>query len=87
MATDRYRTIQQEMVKTFCGPRPVAAACRTNPRGQRQQIPGLKHPPAAVMRTLMRFAHIASGDTFTAKDLSSKTASLYHRLSVNARRY
>jgi hypothetical protein len=45
------------------------------PNGKR--VPGLKldHPrQLAVMHALVRFAHIAAGDTFTTRDLHAPTA-------------
>jgi hypothetical protein len=42
-----------------------------------KRIPGLKldHPrPLALMHALVRFAHIAAGDTFTTRDLHAPTA-------------
>jgi hypothetical protein len=75
--TDRYLTVQQDILETFVDRgqlRQLAQPTRL-PNGKR--IPGLKldHPrQLAVMHALVRFAHIATGDTFTMKDLHGPTA-------------
>jgi hypothetical protein len=75
--TDRYLTIQQDILETFVDRgqlRHLAAPTRL-PSGKR--IPGLKldHPrQLALMHALVRFAHIAAGDTFTTRDLHAPTA-------------
>jgi len=75
--TDRYLTVQQDILETFIDRgqlRQLAAPTRL-PNGKR--IPGLKldHPrQLAVMHALVRFAHIAGGDTFTTKDLHPAAA-------------
>ena len=75
--TDRYLTVQQDILETFVDRgqlRQLAEPTRL-PNGKR--IPGLKldHPrQLALMHALVRFAHIAAGDTFTTKDLHPATA-------------
>jgi hypothetical protein len=75
--TDRYLTIQQDILETFIDRgqlRQLAEPTRF-PNGKR--IPGLKldHPrQLALMHALVRFAHIAAGDTFTIRDLHGPTA-------------
>jgi hypothetical protein len=75
--TDRYLTVQQDILETFIDRgqlRQLADATRL-PSGRR--IPGLKldHPrQLALMHALVRFAHIAAGDTFTIKDLHPAAA-------------
>ena len=75
--TDRYLTVQQDILETFVDRgqlRQLAEPTRL-PNGKR--IPGLKlnHPrQLAVMHALVRFAHIAAGDTFTMRDLHGPTA-------------
>ncbi len=74
--TDRYLTVQQDILETFVDRgqlRQLAEPTRL-PNGKR--IPGLKldHPrQLAVMHALVRFAHIAAGDTFTTRDLHEST--------------
>lgn len=75
--TDRYLTVQQDILETFVDRgqlRQLAEPTRL-PNGKR--IPGLKldHPrQLALMHALVRFAHIAAGDTFTTRDLHDPTA-------------
>lgn len=75
--TDRYLTIQQDILETFVDRgqlRHLAEPTRA-PSGRR--TPGLKldHPrQLALMHALVRFAHIAASDTFTTKDLHPVTA-------------
>jgi hypothetical protein len=75
--TDRYLTVQQDILETFVDRgqlRQLAEPTRL-PNGKR--IPGLKldHPrQLALMHALVRFAHIAAGDTFTMRDLHGPTA-------------
>jgi hypothetical protein len=75
--TDRYLTVQQDILETFVDRgqlRQLAEPTRL-PNGKR--IPGLKldHPrQLALMHALVRFAHIAAGDTFTTRDLHEPTA-------------
>jgi len=74
---DRYLTVQQDILETFVDRgqlRQLAEPTRL-PNGKR--IPGLKldHPrQLALMHALVRFAHIAAGDTFTTRDLHESTA-------------
>jgi hypothetical protein len=75
--TDRYLTVQQDILETFIDRgqlRQLAEPTRL-PNGKR--IPGLKldHPrQLALMHALVRFAHIAARDTFTSRDLHEPTA-------------
>jgi hypothetical protein len=75
--TDRYQSVQQDILETFVDRgqlRQLAEPTRL-PNGKR--IPGLKldHPrQLAVMHALVRFAHIAAGDTFTMRDLHDPAA-------------
>jgi hypothetical protein len=75
--TDRYLTVQQDILESFVDRgqlRQLAQPTRL-PNGKR--IPGLKldHPrQLALMHALVRFAHIAGGDTFTTKELHPAAA-------------
>jgi hypothetical protein len=75
--TDRYLTVQQDILETFVDRgqlRHLAEPTRL-PNGKR--VPGLKldHPrQLAVMHALVRFAHISAGDTFTMRDLHDPAA-------------
>ena len=74
---DRYLTVQQDILETFVdrGQLRHLAAPTQLPNGKR--IPGLKldHPrQLALMHALVRFAHVAGGDTFTTSDLHPRAA-------------
>ena len=75
--TDRYLTVQQDILETFVDRgqlRQLAEPTRL-PNGKR--LPGLKldHPrQLALMHALVRFAHVAGGDTFTTRDLHPRAA-------------
>jgi len=69
---DNYHTVQQDVLETFVdrGQLRKLAEPTLLPSGKR--IPGLKldHPrQLAVMHSLVRFANIAAGGTFTSADL------------------
>lgn len=75
--TDRYQSVQQDILETFVdrGQLRQLAEPTHLPNGRR--IPGLKldHPrQLALMHALVRFAHIAGGDTFTTRDLHPAAA-------------
>jgi hypothetical protein len=75
--TDRYQSVQQDILQTFVdrGQLRQLAEPTHLPNGKR--VPGLKldHPrQLAVMHALVRFAHIAAGDTFTTRDLHAPAA-------------
>jgi hypothetical protein len=75
--TDRYQAVQQDILETFVdrGQLRQLAAPTQLPNGKR--VPGLKldHPrQLALMHALVRFAHIAAGDTFTTRDLHAPAA-------------
>ena len=73
---DRYLEVQQDILETFVDRQQLRHLTQPTllPNGRR--IPGLKldHPrPLALMRSLVRFCHIASGSTFTTADLYPHT--------------
>jgi hypothetical protein len=75
--TDRYLTVQLDILETVIdrGQLRHLAEPTQLPNGKR--IPGLKldHPrQLALMHALVRFVHIAAGDTFTTRDLDGPTA-------------
>lgn len=70
--TQRYQDVQQDILETFLdrGELRSLATPTVLPDGKR--IPGLKldHPrQLAVMSSLVRFSHVAAGDTFTTAEL------------------
>jgi hypothetical protein len=73
---DRYLDVQQDILETFVdrGQLRQLAQPTILPNGKR--IPGLKldHPrQLALMHALVRFAHIAAGNSFTTKELHPHT--------------
>jgi hypothetical protein len=87
--TDRYQSVQQDILETFVDRgqlRQLAAPTRL-PNGKR--VPGLKldHPrQLALMHALVRFAHIAAGDTFTTADLHAPAAAALEATTEQYRR-
>ena len=75
--TDRYLTVQQDILETFIDRGQLRQLAAPTCRANGKRIPGLKldHPrQLALMHALVRFAHIAGGDTFTTRDLHPATA-------------
>ena len=75
--TERYQNVQQDILETFLdrGELRKLAEPTLCPNGKR--IPGLKldHPrQLAVMNSLVRFSHVAAGDTFTTAELQAAVA-------------
>ena len=75
--TDRYLTVQQDILETFLDRGQLRQLAAPTQLANGKRIPGLKldHPRLlAVRHALVRFAHIAGGDTFTTKDLHPAAA-------------
>jgi hypothetical protein len=75
--TDRYLTVQQDILETFVDRGQLRQLAEPTRLGRGKRIPGLKldHPrQLALMHALVRFAHIAASDTFTTRDLQPVTA-------------
>jgi hypothetical protein len=75
--TTRYQEVQQDILETFLdrGELRTLGQPTRLPNGKR--IPGLKldHPrQLAVMSSLVRFSHVAAGDTFTTVELQAAVA-------------
>ena len=73
--TDRYLDVQQDILETFVDRGQLHQLAPRLPNDRR--IPGLKldHPRQLALRhALVRFAHIAAGDTFTTRDLHPSAA-------------
>ena len=75
--TKRYQDVQQDILETFLdrGELRKLGQPTVLPNGKR--IPGLKldHPrQLAVMSSLVRFSHVAAGDTFTTAELQAAAA-------------
>ena len=75
--TNRYLTVQQDILETFIDRGQLRQLAEPTRLANGKRIPGLKldHPrQLAVMHALVRFAHIAGGDTFTTKELHPAAA-------------
>jgi hypothetical protein len=75
--TDRYLTVQQDILETFIDRGQLRHLTEPTRLPSGKRIPGLKldHPrQLALMHALVRFAHIAGGDTFTIRDLHPAAA-------------
>jgi hypothetical protein len=75
--TDNYLNVQEDILETFVdrGQLKHLAAPTIRPNGKR--VPGLKldHPrQLALMHALVRFAHVAAGNSFTTSELHAPTA-------------
>jgi len=75
--TDNYLNVQQDILETFVnrGQLKALAAPTILPGGKR--IPGLRldHPrQLALMHALVRFAHVAAGNSFSTCELHTSTA-------------
>src|SRR5712692_396280 len=75
--TDRYLTVQQDILETFVDRGQLRQLAEPTHFANGKRVPGLKldHPRLlAVMHALVRFAHLAGGDTFTMPDLHPAAA-------------
>ena len=76
--TDRYLTVQQDILETFVDRGQLRQLAEPTHLAKGKRIPGLKLDPPrqlAVMHAVVRFAHIAGGDTFTTRELHAAAAS------------
>jgi hypothetical protein len=75
--TDRYLTVQQDILETFLDRGQLRQLAEPTRLANGKRIPGLKLDPPrqlALMHALVRFAHIAGSDTFATKDLHPAAA-------------
>ena len=75
--TTRYQEVQQDILETFLNRGELRRLGQPTLRANGKRIPGLKldHPrQLAVMSALVRFSHIAAGDSFTTAELQAATA-------------
>jgi hypothetical protein len=80
--TDRYLSVQQDILETFVDRGQLRKLAEPTQLPSGKRIPGLKldHPrQLALMHALVRFAHVAAGDTFTTRDLHEPTATALDR--------
>jgi hypothetical protein len=70
--TDNYLNVQQDILETFIDRGQLRQLTQPTITSNGKRIPGLKldHPrQLAVMHALVRFAHIAAGNTFTTAEI------------------
>jgi hypothetical protein len=70
--TTRYQGVQQDILETFLDRGELRKLSQPTVLPSGKRIPGLKldHPrQLAVMSSLLRFSHVAAGDTFTTSEL------------------
>jgi hypothetical protein len=75
--TERYQNVQQDILETFLDRGELRKLAEPTLRPNGKRIPGLKLDHArqlAVMSSLVRFSHVAAGDTFTIAELQAATA-------------
>jgi hypothetical protein len=84
---DNYQNVQQDILETFVDRGQLRKLAEPTTLANGRRIPGLKldHPrQLAVMHSLVRFAHIAGGGTFTTADLHGPAL---HALGLTENRY
>jgi len=75
--TERYQNVQQDILETFLDRGELRKLAEPTLRPNGKRIPGLKLDHArqlAVMSSLVRFSHVAAGDTFTTPELQAAAA-------------
>jgi len=75
--TERYLDVQQDILETFAGRGQLLRFSKPTITSGGKRIPALKldNPrQLAVMQALVRFRHLAAGDTFTTKGIHPKAA-------------
>jgi hypothetical protein len=75
--TTRYQEVQQDILESFLNRGELRSLGQPTLLANGKRIPGLKldHPrQLAVMSALVRFSHVAAGDSFTTAELQAATA-------------
>jgi hypothetical protein len=75
--TGRYQNVQQDILETFLNRGELRKLGEPTLRPNGKRIPGLKLDHArqlAVMSSLVRFSHVAAGDTFSTAELQAAAA-------------
>src|SRR6201988_5421943 len=82
---DNYLTVQQDILETFVDRAQLRKLTEPTVLANGRRVPGLKldHPrQLALMHALVRFAHIAAGNTFTTAELYPYVLAALH-MSAN----
>jgi hypothetical protein len=75
--TERYQNVQQDILETFVDRGELKKLAEPTMLEGGKRIPGLKLDHVrqlAVMQALVRFSHVAAGDTFTTVELRAEVA-------------
>jgi hypothetical protein len=75
--TEGYQHVQQDILETFLDRGELRKLGEPTVRANGKRVPGLKldHPrQLALMHSLVRFSHVAAGDTFTTKEIHPHAA-------------
>jgi hypothetical protein len=75
--TTRYQEVQQDILETFLDRGELRSLGQPTVLPNGKRVPGIKldHPrQLAVMNSLVRFSHVAAGDTFTTAELQAGVA-------------
>jgi hypothetical protein len=75
--TERYQNVQQDILETFLDRGELQKLGEPTLLANGKRIPGLKidRPrQLALMHSLLRFSHVAAGDTFTTKEVHREAA-------------
>ncbi|MGQ0544761.1 MAG: hypothetical protein ACT4P3_05420, partial [Betaproteobacteria bacterium] len=75
--TDRYLDVQQDILESFIDRGQLRHLSQPTRLPNGKRIPGLKldHPrQLALMQALVRFSHLAAGDTFSSTEIHADTA-------------
>jgi hypothetical protein len=86
--TDNYLNVQQDILETFVDRGQLQALAAPTILAGGKRIPGLKlaHPrQLALMHALVRFAHVAAGNSFTSSQLHAPTAEALGRTLADYR--
>ncbi len=86
--TERYQNVQQDILETFLDRGELRKLGEATLRLNGKRIPGFKLDHArqlAVMSSLLRFSHVAAGDTFTTAELHAQWISHLSAVSQTLR--
>lgn len=84
--SDRYLDVQQDILETFVDRGQLLKLTHPTVLCDGKRIPGLKleHPrQLALMQALVRFSHIAAGDSFSTAEIHSDTAEALGRTTAD----
>ena len=83
--SDNYLNVQQDILETFVDRGQLVSLAETTVLPSGKRIPGLKldHPrQLALMHALVRFAHVAAGNTFRLRTLLHRRGFGMHSVAI-----